>query len=138
MRSQVTRKNLSATDARNLRTLLLLSVFEGQEIGDRIAQARKEKGLRQEDLADLINVSTRTIQGYELGETGQYKRLKAISDVLDKPVEWFLHGDQSSAPATVDEIRELRGELGELREQVDQMLGLLRARGVPPAVEESP
>ena len=93
MRSQVTRKNLSATDNRNLRTLLLLSAFEDKQIGRRIAQARNVKGLRQEDLAPLIGVSTRSIQVYELGEVSPYKHLKTISEVLGRPVEWFLHGE---------------------------------------------
>jgi transcriptional regulator with XRE-family HTH domain len=98
MRSQVARRQLSATDTRNLRTLLLLSAFEDKEIGRRIAQARNVKGLRQEDLAPLIGVSTRSIQGYELGEVSPYKHLKAISEVLGRPVEWFLHGDETVDP----------------------------------------
>jgi transcriptional regulator with XRE-family HTH domain len=125
MRSQVARRKLSATDTRNLRTLLLLNIFEGQKIGERIKQARNEKGLRQEDLADLINVSTRTIQGYELGETNQYRRLKVISEVLGRPVEWFLHGDlEQTDPATIVAIRD---ELAAVRSQVERNTALLEA-----------
>jgi transcriptional regulator with XRE-family HTH domain len=106
MRSQVTRKNLSATDNRNLRTLLLLNAFEDKEIGRRIAQARNIKGLRQEDLAPLIGVSTRSIQGYELGEVSPYKHLRAISEVLGRPVEWFLHGDEPIDPERFEALVE--------------------------------
>ena len=66
-----------------------MSAFEDKQIGRRIAQARNVKGLRQEDLAPLI----RSIQGYELGEVSPYKHLKTISEVLGRPVEWFLHGE---------------------------------------------
>jgi transcriptional regulator with XRE-family HTH domain len=133
MRSQATRKNLSATDTRNLRKLLLLSIFEGEEIGQRIAQARREKGLRQEDLADLLNVSTRTVQGYELGETSQYRRLQTISQILDRPVEWFLHGDKNGDSAEADEFSQLRSDVAELRELVERILAFLPHAAEPPA-----
>lgn len=93
MRSQAARKKVSATDARNLRTLLLLNVFEPEEIGDRIRQARERAGLRQEDLADLIEMSTRQVQNYEAGESKQYGKLKAIAGATGVTVEWLLHGD---------------------------------------------
>lgn len=120
MRSQAARRKLSATDTRNLRTLLLLSSFESPEIGERIAQARRHAGLRQEDLADMIGVSTRTVQGYELGETSQYRRLKAISEVTGRPVEWFLHGDRpdEADPTTIAELRDAIAELRLLMERI--------------------
>jgi transcriptional regulator with XRE-family HTH domain len=133
----VTRNKLSATDTRNLRTLLLLSVFEGQEIGARIKRAREEKGLRQEDLADLINVSTRTIQGYEAGETSQYRRLKAIGEVTGRPVEWFLHGDRpEDVEATT--VAELRAEVAAVRLLVERILERLDGPETRPAARGRP
>lgn len=112
MRSQVARKNLSATEIRNLRTLLLVSVFDREAIGKRIKQAREEAVLsgdgvvlRQEDLADLVGVSTRTIQNYEAGTTSPFGKLKQIAAILGPTVEWFLYGD----PA-VSEPSDLAGQ----------------------------
>ncbi len=90
MRSQVARKQLSATDSRNLRRLLLLNVFEPEKIGARIRQARERAGLRQEDLASLVGVATRTIQNYEAGDTKPFSKLKEISAALGVKVEWLL------------------------------------------------
>ena len=87
------RKKLTATDARNLRTLLLLNVFEPERIGARIARARTEAGVTQEELADLVGVSTRSLQGYEAGAVKPYRHLDALASALNRPVAWFLHGD---------------------------------------------
>ena len=109
MRSQVTRKKISATEARNLRTLLLLNVFEPQEIGARIQQAREKAGLRQEDLADLIDVATRTVQNYEAGDTKPFAKLKLIAEATGTPVEWLLHGDPEDGVVAGLDADELRG-----------------------------
>lgn len=50
---------------------------------DRLKELRKEKGLKQQELADEINVSKSAIGMYELG-----KRLPP-SDVLEKLADFF-------------------------------------------------
>lgn len=132
MRNQVARKELSATNLRNLRTLLLLNVFSPEEIGERIAQAREEAGLRQEDLADLIEVATRTVQNYEVGATKPFTKLRRISEATGRPVEWLLHGDQAEANRD-EQIRVLREELAEVRGMVAALLEGQQARPGQPA-----
>jgi transcriptional regulator with XRE-family HTH domain len=105
MRSQATRKKLSATDARNLRTLLLAAVFEPQEIGERLAQARNEAGLTQEEAADLVGVATRSLQGYEYGDVVPYKKMRALAEVYKKPVAWLLHGDPQLPESDVTPVQ---------------------------------
>lgn len=123
------RKNLSATDARNLRTLLLLSVFEPQDIGARIATARKEAGLTQEELADLVQVSTRSLQGYEAGDVVPYRHISKLGEVLKRPVAWILHGESEPEETRLDRIE---AQLAEIR-------GLLagQARAEDPPADES-
>lgn len=87
------RKIISATEARNLRTLLLLSVFTPQEIGARLKHARLELGLTQEELADLVGVSTRSWQGYESGDVVPYRHMQKIAEITRKSVAWLIHGD---------------------------------------------
>lgn len=107
MRSQAARKKLSATDLRNLRTLLLLDVLEPREIGERIKQARERAGLRQEDLADLIDMSTRQVQNYEAGESKPYSKLKAIAEATETTVGWLLQGDAAKEPGEAEVVARL-------------------------------
>jgi transcriptional regulator with XRE-family HTH domain len=136
MRSQGARKKASATNARNLRTLLLLNVFEPEEIGDRIKQARDRAGLRQEDLADLIGMSTRQIQNYEAGESKQYAKLRAIAEATGVRVEWLLHGDEETVSRD-EELHALREELGEVRGELAEVHRLLEER-LPAVREDQP
>lgn len=111
-----TRKKLTATEGRNLRTLLLLSVFEPEDIGARIAAARKEAGLTQEELADLVGVSTRSLQGYESGAVIPYRHMAKIADVAQRPVAWLLHGDEAEDEATNSErLARIEAQLAEIR-----------------------
>ncbi len=128
MRSQGARKNLSATNARNLRTLLLLNVFEPEEIGDRIRQAREQAGLRQEDLADLIGMSTRQVQNYEAADSKPYAKLRAIAGATGVSVEWLLQGDEAVTPPG-----DLHERLGRLEKMVAEVL-----RRLDDSQEDSP
>jgi transcriptional regulator with XRE-family HTH domain len=111
------RKKLSATDVRNLRTLLLLSVFDSQAIGDRIAQARNETGLTQEEIADLVGVSTRSWQGYEAGDVVPYRHMRRIEEVTRRSVVWILHGGEALETVGEQRLREI------VREEIEAALG---------------
>ena len=127
------RKKPTLQETRNLRTLLLLSVFDAEAIGDRIRQARKETGATIEDFAALINVSTRSLSGYERGEVIPYKHIKRIAAVSGKPEQWLLHGDEarpnvtSPAPAPMVE----RAELAEILLLLRRILERLPDPGEP-------
>ena len=82
----------AATSARNFRTFLLVSQLEAKEIGARIALARKEAGLTQEQVSQMSTVSKRSLQNYEAGTTIPYRHMRELSAMFDRPVEWFLHG----------------------------------------------
>jgi transcriptional regulator with XRE-family HTH domain len=62
-------------------------------IGWRIARARKERGLTQEELATAIGVSPRSIQGYEAGKIVPYRRLSQLAEVTNRDLGWLLEGD---------------------------------------------
>lgn len=58
------------------------------KLNERISKARKEKGFTQEELADLAQVTVRTIQRVEYGESvPRSYTLKAIAKALDLPYE---------------------------------------------------
>jgi transcriptional regulator with XRE-family HTH domain len=123
--AQVKRNNratqkVAATKDRNFRTFLLVSQFEAEEIGARIALARKERGMTQEELASVASFSKRSLQDYEAGVTIPYRHLQEIGGLLGRPVRWFLHGDpKSDDPADLDDLREevagIREDLAALR-----------------------
>lgn len=89
-------KKPAATNDRTFRTFLLMVQLEAEAIGERIAQARLEAGMTQEELAELATFSKRSLQDYETGVTIPYRHMREISALLGRPVEWFLHGAKES------------------------------------------
>lgn len=64
----------------------------------KIAEARKIKGLTQEEVADRANITVRTIQRIESGETVPRNfTLKAIAQVLDIPFEDLVSKDNQTS-----------------------------------------
>jgi transcriptional regulator with XRE-family HTH domain len=128
----MTRDVVVSTKASHLRQLLLMAIGQ-EEIGRRIAQAREEAGLSQRELAEKIGVAdAQSVSRYERGITEvKTRRLEKIAEATGKPLSFFVHtadGDQPE-PATVDEIRELRREVSELRDAVDRLALLLAPTG---------
>jgi transcriptional regulator with XRE-family HTH domain len=73
-------------------------------IGWRIARARKERGLTQEELAAAIGVSPRSIQGYEAGKIVPYRRLSQLAEVTNRELGWLLEGDAQRGDGTDSEL----------------------------------
>lgn len=115
----MTRTKLSATELRNLQTLLLASVFEPGAIGGRIKQAREQAGLTQPDLADALDVTTRTVQNYESGDTKPYKNIAQIAEITGVSTRWLLHGEEANDE---DTLSQLVGEVAELRAMLARVL----------------
>lgn len=73
-----------------------------QSIGERISAARKAKGMTQEELATLLNVSRPTISHWENGRIlPDVEMLNALSKVLD--TNFFL---EEQAPAMAEEAED--------------------------------
>ena len=94
-------------------------------IGQRIAQARHEAGIAsQQELADLLGLSLRSVQAYEAGEVTPYRYMKQLESILRRPVAWILHGDEGLvAPdepleAVARELRALKSAVEKLAEEV--------------------
>lgn len=97
---------------------------KAREIGGRISQARVEAGgMTQVELAQFLKVAQRTMQAYEQGEIIPYKHLRTLERVLNRPVAWFLHGDDAiQAPS------ELHDEIMASCTEINRKLDLLLAR----------
>lgn len=94
----------------------------GREIGRRIVEARREFGMSQKELADLVHVSERSMQAYESGEVIPYRKLADLASVLNRPAAWILHGEKASDPV---------GELALLQEisgRLERIYNLLESK----------
>jgi transcriptional regulator with XRE-family HTH domain len=67
---------------------------EAAQVGARIAQARRERGLTQSRLAEELAVTTRSVQNYEAGVVVPWKHLGRIEVITRKRSGWLLRGDE--------------------------------------------
>lgn len=98
-----------------------MSQFEAKEIGARIAQARRQAGLNQDEFAEMAPFSLRSLQDYEQGKTIPYRQMRDISKLLGKPVEWFLHGEAEDAPALLEHLQAIDQKLESIDRKLDVM-----------------
>lgn len=103
--------NSWTTNSRTFRTFLLLMELEPEKIRARLRQARKEAGLSQQQLADLLNVHKRTVENYENVRV-PWDHLNEYGRFTNRPVEWFLYGQEALPP---------EGELAALTETVETL-----------------
>ena len=78
-------------------------------VGARIAQARRDSGKTQDELADLIGVGMRQVQYYEAGDSNPYRTLRTIAEVTGRSVGWLLHGDAPTELAAEELAARLEG-----------------------------
>jgi transcriptional regulator with XRE-family HTH domain len=98
--------------------------------GDRLKKTRKDKGLRQKDLAEMIGVKQTTIARYENNETFPSQNVLAtIEEKLEVDKSWLIFGKKLVLGSFIDEsfIKPLR-EI-----QTEDINGVLR---VPRIIKE--
>ena len=71
-------------------------------IGQRIKEARKNKGWSQERLSEEIDVAVAYISRIERGDQVNLKRLAQISQVLGTSLEYLIGGTATKAPNYLD------------------------------------
>jgi transcriptional regulator with XRE-family HTH domain len=75
-------------------------------IARRVKQARVERGLSQEALAEKLGISLQQIHKYEAGRNRiSATRLAAVSEALGKPLDEFFEGLDAEATQTSQEPR---------------------------------
>ena len=74
----------------------IMTLEERKELGKRLKQARKEKGLSQEELANLIGLKVGTVSKYEQGDrTPGIGKLQLIATALECDTSRFVaSGDE--------------------------------------------
>ncbi len=67
-------------------------------VSDRIQQARRAKGLSQEQLADAAGVSRQAVSKWESEQSApSVEAVIALSDILDVTTDWLLKGIEPAA-----------------------------------------
>ena len=93
-----------------------------KEIGERIAQARKERGLTQQQLADALGISQQTLAHYEVGRVGVgAPMLPRLSELLDLSFDEILLGHPTVR------LPGKRGPASRLEQQLDAVTRLPKA-----------
>ncbi len=67
--------------------------LDRRNVGIRIAQARRESGLTQNELAAALSVTARSIQNYESGVSVPYRHLRTIESITHRRPGWILDGE---------------------------------------------
>ncbi|MFM7719505.1 MAG: helix-turn-helix domain-containing protein [Actinomycetota bacterium] len=109
-------------------------------ISRRIAQARKQAGFSQHQLAAQMGVHWRSIQNWERPDQSvPWDRLSEIGRITGTRVEWLL-GAPTGEGLEADEASRLREEMRSLREELLRELDAQRrevARAVLASVQEA-
>lgn len=97
---------------------------EKKEIGKRLKQARKEKGMTLKELSLLASITDAQLS---LTENGHYRlkenRAEDIAEALEVGVEWLLYGEERNKHFPADrKMMEWLKDHPEIREQIWKMM----------------
>lgn len=89
--------------------------FDPKEFGQRIKVLRKDHRLTQEQLADVLNITTDHLGKIELGKRGvSVDLLFEIAEVLDVSLDFLVTGRRYVSTQTIRLVKEMRALLNEL------------------------
>ncbi len=99
---------------------LLMVELQREDICARIQQARLEAGLKQHEMAELLEAHPRSIQNYE-SDRVPWDKLGQIAEITGKSKVWLLHGGEAQEPAS-NGIASLEREVMEVKRKLDELL----------------
>lgn len=130
---------ITATSSRNVRRFsggeyvaALMAEIERAAITARVQAKRDESGLTQQEVADLMNVTVRTVQYWESQKRPivQMDRLDELARTIGTTKFWLLHGaDLPGSAEDAATLAEIVRRLGALEDQVEQQ-GQVTAKSV--------
>lgn len=103
-------------------------------IAQRIQRAREEAGLKQRELAELLFVHVRSVQGWESQKTPHipWDRLGEIAAALGTSKEWLIHGHPQEEVAesvlrlrVVDALEALQESQENVHARLDEVSAVL-------------
>lgn len=79
--------------------------YDPMTMSERIKQARTDRGLTQQQLADLVGVKQPTVAGWESGKHGHLRnRIARLAEVLGKKPQWIEFGHDHDDVAEGDHL----------------------------------
>jgi transcriptional regulator with XRE-family HTH domain len=79
------------------------------ELHDRLREAREEAGIGSGKMATLLGVHRNTYAAIEQGESElSVRQLAIISEVTDRPLSWFVYGEDGVEPLQEAHSRDIR------------------------------
>ena len=76
-------------------------------VGENIRKKREEKGLSQETLAQVLNVTRQTVSSWETGRTEpDLDTLHRIAQVLEVTVEELIYSQRLKEPTVIQQVVE--------------------------------
>lgn len=98
-----------------------MAELQKAEITARIKQARKEAGLTQPELAELLDVTPRTYQNYESTRV-PWSLIAKIAEATGTSTRWLLHGvEDEPAPMIPVDLMDKLNEMTQRLDALDQM-----------------
>jgi len=89
-------------------------MLDRTQLGKRIKEARLRTGMSQQQLADVVGVSDKTISAYEVGRVDPpLESLEKLSNATLHPIAYFIGDVQSNIEAKLDRIAH---ELSDIRQ----------------------
>lgn len=94
------------------------------EVGQRIKRVRLERSLEQKDLAELVDVTEKSVSNWEIGEHSPHRHLGALARALGVSETWLWQG-QTEAPDQ-DQLVKLMERLLDSNRAIHDELRLIR------------
>lgn len=100
-----------------------------QDIGKKIKRMRQNRGLTQEKLAEIIDVSQRTLSGIEIGENFATAETidKIISALNTTTDELFMLGHLKEKEDLIDEINKMIINLSDNKEKIEYIYKFIKS-----------
>ncbi|MCL5959469.1 MAG: helix-turn-helix transcriptional regulator [Chloroflexi bacterium] len=100
-------------------------MFTKEELGRRIAEARRKAGLTQEDLGTAVGLDRTAVTRIEQGRRGlDTLQMTAIADVLGREPAFFFEPAEEQPPEVL--LRAPEAQREDIRQQLEWLIALVR------------
>lgn len=91
-----------------------------REVSKRVAELRKQRGLKQPQVARRVGVQLRTYQNWEAGGGTSHENYEKLADVLETSYDYLLTGGEYTPPPgdILSRLDALEGAVGETQAEV--------------------
>jgi repressor LexA len=90
-----------------------------KQLGLRVRLARQNRGLTQSELAQIIDISSKSVSAIEVGRIeASISQVQALAAALQEPLGYFVGENVSSIESRMDRVKQ---ELDEVRRLMDVM-----------------